>query len=230
MTGIRTENEIKLYSDGGIFSYSSDPADALRTVSSVLAKSGVRCGEWEHIRYTDDYYTDTEDTFDSKHVSLRYRDSGMMGAVILKLPGVTTGMGLSRREVRTEVLNIPGMDRMKALQDHADRYLGHYTVDPVPKVRAEVSRSRCPIRSETMGYTVNFDRVVYSDPVSGKRSVPVYELEFESAGGPIRDDRQMMKLVSVFADSYLFTEEKVSKYVRGRAWVKSLGNADLRAV
>ena len=147
-----------------------------------------------------------------------------MGAVILKLPGVTNGMGLSRRQVKTEVLNIPGMDRIKALQDHADRYLGHYDIDPIPKVRVDVSRIRCPVRSEAMGYTMDFDRVVFRDPATGKRSVPVYELEFESMDRPIGDDRQMMRLVSTLVDDYLFSEEKVSKYVRGRAWVRSLAH------
>ena len=224
MTDIRTENEIKLYSDGGIFAFSEDPADAMRMIGAVLSKTGFRCGEREDILYIDDYYTDVGDTFDSKHVSLRYRDSGMMGAVILKLPGVTNGMGLSRRQVKTEVLNIPGMDRIKALQDHADRYLGHYDIDPIPKVRVDVSRIRCPVRSEAMGYTMDFDRVVFRDPASGKRSVPVYELEFESMDRPIGDDRQMMRLVSTLVDDYLFSEEKVSKYVRGRAWVRSLAH------
>lgn len=224
MTDIRTENEIKLYSDGGVFASSADFRDAMGIVETVLSKVGIRYGDIESIHYVDDYYIDVDDTFDSKQVSLRYRDLGLMGAVILKMPGVSNGMGLSRRQVKTEVLNMPGLDRMKALQDHADRYLGHYEIDSVPKVRADVQRLRRPVRSDTMGYTMDFDKVVYRDPVTGKRSVPVYELEFESMDMPIRDDRQMMRLISLLTDDYLFSEEKISKYVRGRAWVRSLAH------
>ena len=35
MTDIRTENEIKLYSDGGIFAFSEDPADAMRMIGEI---------------------------------------------------------------------------------------------------------------------------------------------------------------------------------------------------
>ncbi len=222
MTDVRTENEIKLYADSGPFVFSDDPGPALQRLRSVIAKEGFSCGDASMKKHTDTYYSDRGDTFEGRGIVLRFRDEGVTGYVTVKIPSIRSGMGLSRREVETRVINLPGFDRMRALEDHARNYLGTEDIDPVPRLIAEITRCEFAIGSDVRKYTADFDSVVYVDPVSGARSAPVCELEFESLDEAIEDDRMMKRLVYRLTEDYLFDEERMSKYVRGREWIESM--------
>ncbi|KUE74038.1 hypothetical protein AUQ37_06580 [Candidatus Methanomethylophilus sp. 1R26] len=224
MTDVRTENEVKLYADSGPFVFSDDPGPALQRLRSVIAKEGFRCGGASVRKHTDTYYADPGDTFADRGIVLRFRDEGMTGYVTVKIPSIRNGMGLSRREVETRVINSPGFDRMKALEDHARNYLGTEDIDPVPRLIAEITRCEFTAESDVRRYTADFDSVVYVDPRTGARSAPVCELEFESLDEAIADDRMMKRLVYRLTEDYLFDEERMSKYVRGREWIRSLGH------
>lgn len=223
MTDVRTENEIKLYADSGPFVFEDDPAPAVARLRSVIEKEGLKCGEPAVRKHTDSYYTDVGDTFTKRGIVLRFRDMGIEGLVTVKVPSIRSGMGVSRREIETRVLNAPGFDRMKALEDHAKNYLGAEKVGPVPKVIDEVIRCEFRVESDVRKYTADFDRVVYVDPRTGARSMPSCELEFESLDEAIADDIMIKRLVFRLTEDYLFEEERTSKYERGLAWMESIG-------
>ncbi len=222
MTDVRTENEIKLYADSGPFVFSDDPGPAMQRLRSVISREGFSCGDASVKKHTDTYYTDPGDTFADRGIVLRFRDEGITGYVTVKMPSIRSGMGLSRREVETRVVNVPGFDKMKALEDHARNYLGTDTIDPMPKLAAEITRCEFVISSDVRKYTADYDSVVYVDPRTGARSAPVCELEFESLDEAIEDDRMMKRLVYRLTEDYLFDEERMSKYVRGREWIESM--------
>lgn len=222
MTDVRVENEVKLYSDGGPFSFDGDPSGAVSRLRALAAKAGVECGEHTFSRHVDDYYTDRDGTFERDGMILRFRDAGDRGYVTVKRPSVVDGMGLSRKEIETEVFLVPGFDRFAAVLDHSRRYLGTDRILPDPVVRDYIDRVEMPLRTEARRYTLDYDRIVYEDPSTGTRSVPVYELEIESLDDPIKDDVAMRRLISALTDDCFFREERVSKYRRGMAFVRSL--------
>lgn len=222
MAEVRVENEIKMYSPGGAFSFDgNDPSAQMDRFVSLFTQEGFRCGKAEASEHTDYYYTDIEGMFDSLKILLRYRDLGSKALVTMKMPTVRNGAGLSRREIEGEVFNDSRFDRWKSVQDYANEVYGPVEIGRTPRLVAGVVRGRCPISSNRMEYTFTFDRIVYRDPGSGVRSRPCYELEFESLDKAI-DDPAMDRLVDLLSDKYLFEEERISKYERGLAFLRQL--------
>ena len=225
MTDIRIENEVKLISAGGPFAFTAeDSAKAVSYMRGMVAGAGITAGEPRFHRITDDYYTDTKDYLKSQGITIRYRvRDGWKHTITFKQPYFQTGMGLSRREIETELFPTDTFDRMAAFYDHLDKYLGEDVVlDPIPKVSDDILRMRFDLSSEVRKYTLSFDKIVYRDQRSGKRTLPGYELEIESMDVPIAEDRSLKKLINMLTDTGLFREERVSKYARGRSWVDSL--------
>ncbi len=171
----------------------------------------------------DDYYTDTNDTLGERGIIIRYRvRDGWKHTITIKQPYIRTGMGLSRRQIDTELFIFEGFDRMAAIRDQCEKHLGIKDIEPIPVVTDELLRIRMEIRSEVRQYNLSFDRIVYTDPITMKYTVPGYELEIESIDSPIKDDVAMVKLMAYFNETGLFREERISKYARGKAWVQSL--------
>ena len=223
MPEVRVENEGKMYSPGGPFSYEGDdPIPSMNMLLRVCEAEGFSHPEPTRRKHTDYYYTDSEGNFEKDEILLRYRDCGCKAFLTVKLPTIRNGLGLSRREIEGEILNDSRFDRWKSVQGYADEVYGSVRIDRVPSLIVEVVRGKCLIKSRVHTYNFSFDRMVYTDPVSGRRSLPCYELEFEMFDEAIGDDPQMTRLISALEDTYLFQEERVSKYARGRAFVKSL--------
>lgn len=223
MTDIRVENEIKLYAENGPFEYDGIMSERpMALLQSALTSAGIEYGDYKVRKFTDEYFTDTGDTFDAQGIILRFRDEGPSGKVTIKKPYVRNGLGLSRREIETEIFKNSQFDKYSAVKDHAQHYLARTDIAPVPKVIDNVIRCECYITSDIRRYKMSFDRVVYTDPASGKKTVPSYEIEIESLDQAIKDDPNMIRLIDIISDRYLFEEVRVSKYARGRAWIKSL--------
>ncbi len=223
MPDVRLENEIKMYSAGGPFAYDGDdPGPMTCALVEVIESEGFAAADIVTRRHTDFYYTDTKGEFDRDGILLRYRDTGASAFLTMKIPTVKNGMGLTRREIEGEILNDTRFDRWKPVQDYAAEVYGPVEIDRTPRLRTDVDRGRCQIRSKVRTYTFTFDRMVYTDPVSGRRSLPCYELEFETLDEAIGDDPQMTRLLALLTDRYLFEEERISKYARGMAFVRSL--------
>ena len=223
MPEVRVEDEVKMYSPGGPFSYEGDdPIPSMNMLLRVCEAEGFSHPEPTRRKHTDYYYTDSEGNFEKDEILLRYRDCGCKAFLTVKLPTIRNGLGLSRREIEGEILNDSRFDRWKSVQGYADEVYGSVRIDRVPSLIVEVVRGKCLIKSRVHTYNFSFDRMVYTDPVSGRRSLPCYELEFEMFDEAIGDDPQMTRLISALEDTYLFQEERVSKYARGRAFVKSL--------
>jgi len=223
MPDVRIENEIKMYSPGGPFAYEgNDPSERMDAFLYVFREAGFSCTPPKVSRHTDYYYTDTAGEFDINRTILRYRDLGGKAFLTIKIPAMEHGLGLSRREIEGEVLNDSRFDRWKSVQDYATEHCGPVEIRKVPSLITEVTRGRCQITSEAMTYTFTFDRMIYHDPVSGRRSKACYELEFESLDKDIDDDPAINRLVMILSDRYMFEEEKISKYERGRAFLRSL--------
>lgn len=223
MPEVRVENEIKMYSPGGAFSYEGDdPLPSMDMLLRLCEAEGFSHPAPEKRKHTDYYYSDSEGNFDREQILLRYRDCGCKAFLTVKLPTIRNGMGLSRREIEGEILNDSRFDRWKSVQGYADETYGSVQIDKTPRLIVDVVRGKCMIRSKVHTYNFSFDRMVYTDPVSGRRSQPCYELEFEMFDEAIGNDPQMARLVSALSDTYLFQEERVSKYARGMAFVRSL--------
>ena len=223
MPEVRVENEVKMYSPGGPFSYEGDdPIPSMNMLLRVCEAEGFSHPEPTRRKHTDYYYTDSEGNFEKDEILLRYRDCGCKAFLTVKLPTIRNGLGLSRREIEGEILNDSRFDRWKSVQGYADEVYGSVRIDRVPSLIVEVVRGKCLIKSRVHTYNFSFDRMVYTDPVSGRRSLPCYELEFEMFDEAIADDPQMTRLVSALADTYLFHEERISKYARGMAFVRNL--------
>ena len=223
MPEVRLENEIKMYSSGGPFAYEGDdPGPMTRALVTVIESEGFATSEIQCRRHTDFYYTDTKGDFDRDGILLRYRDTGASAFLTMKLPTVKNGMGLTRREIEGEILNDTRFERWKPVQHYASEVYGPVEIDRVPRLRIDVTRGRCQIRSKIRAYTFTSDRMVYTDPVSGRKSMPCYELEFETLDEAIGDDPQMTRLLALLSGKYLYEEERISKYARGMAFVRSL--------
>ena len=223
MPEIRTENEVKLYSSGGPFAYSGDdPSEKMILLEEVLRGEGFECLPHTVSKHVDYYYTDVNGGFDSRKIILRYRDMGDRAFLTVKLPSVVNGMGLSRREIEGEVINDSRFDRWKSVQEYAREFCGPAEIRRTPSLIVDVTRGRCIARSEVRQYNFTFDRMVYTDPDSGRRSVPCYEIEIESLDSAIGEDRQLRRVISIMTGRYLFEEERISKYERGRAFLRSL--------
>ena len=220
MTELCIENEVKLISGGGPYAFDSD--DAVKAVSSLrgfVEAAGMSCTEPQFIRLHDDYYSDAADTFRARGVIVRYRiKDGWKHTVVIKTPYIRTGLGLSRTEIETVLIG----PRPDAVEDQCARHLGENNIDPVPKVSDDILRMRMTVTSEVRSYSLNFDRIIYYDPASKKRTVPGYEIELESKDKPIRDDQAVSRLINLLSGTGYFQEQKISKYARGRAWVDSL--------
>ncbi len=229
MPDVRLENEIKMYSAGGPFAYDGDdPGPMTRALVDVIRSEGFAASEVECRRHTDFYYSDTKGVFDRDNILLRYRDTGTSALLTLKAPTTLNGMGLSRREIEGEILNDTRFDRWKPVQDYASEVYGPVEIEKTPRLRTDVTRGRCRIRSKVRSYTFTFDRMVYTDPVSGRRSVPCYELEFESLDEAIGEDPMMTRLLALLSDKYMYEEERISKYARGMAFVRSLKPLEIK--
>lgn len=57
-------------------------------------------------------------------------------------------MGLSRREIDTELFVNDGFDRMAAIRDQCEKHLGISDIEPIPVVTDELLRIRMDIKSE----------------------------------------------------------------------------------
>ncbi len=223
MPDVRLENEIKMYSSGGPFAYDGDDALPMTlALVRVIESEGFSVSDVQTRRHTDFYYTDVKGEFDRDGILLRYRDTGASAFLTMKIPTTKNGMGLTRREIEGEILNDTRFDRWKPVQDYAAEVYGPVEIDRAPRLRTDVNRGRCQIRSRIRVYTFTFDRMVYTDPVSGRKSMPCYELEFETLDEAIGEDPQMSRLLALLADRYLYEEERISKYARGMAFVRSL--------
>ncbi len=223
MAEVRVENEIKLFSTGSVFAYDGDDvAPSMERLISVISKDDFMCGLPKYSRHTDHYYTDTGGVFDSLGIILRYRESGTKAMLTMKLPTVSTGMGVSRREIEGEFFNDSRFDKWKLVQDYSNEVYGPAEICKTPVLIIEAIRGRCSVISKVREYTFTFDKIVFRDPVTNIRSMPCYELELESLDKAIVDDPQVVRLVSRFTDKYLFDEEKVSKFDRGMAFLSSL--------
>lgn len=223
MQGVRVENEIKMYASGGPFAYDgNDPSVAFSHLLTVCSEAGFRCEEPKVLGHTDYYYGDRDGIFDRDGILLRYRDMGSKAFLTMKMPNIVSGMGLSRREIEGEIINDSRFDRWNSVQGYCNEVYGRVEIARTPKLVAEVIRAESRIRSKSKFYSFTFDKLVYIDPVSGRRSVPCYELEFEMLDQAIQDDTQMSRLISILEERYLFEEERISKYARGMAFVRSL--------
>lgn len=223
MKEIRVENEIKMYSSGGPFSYEgSDPSVPMGELLALCSDAGFRHTVPSVLYYTDYYYHDSEGVFDREKILLRFRDMGDHAFLTMKMPTVANGMGLSRREIEGEIRNDSRFDRWRHVQDYAEEAYGPVEILKVPSLKEEVIRSECRISSGSNVYSFTFDKMVYIDPVSGRRSAPCYELEFEMIDKAIQDDPSMVRLLTVLRDLYMFEEERISKYARGMAFLRSL--------
>ena len=223
MPEVRIENEIKMYSPGGVFSYDGDdPVPSMNMLLRICEAEGFTHPDPVGRKHTDFYYSDTAGNFDKDNILLRYRDCGCKAFLTVKLPTIRNGLGLSRREIEGEILNDSRFDRWKSVQGYANEVYGPVEIDKIPRLKVEVVRGKCLIRSRVHAYDFSFDRMVYTDPKTGRRSLPCYELEFELIDKAIADDPQMTRLVSVLEDTYLFHEERISKYARGMAFVRNL--------
>ncbi|MDD2626746.1 MAG: CYTH domain-containing protein [Candidatus Methanomethylophilus sp.] len=220
MPEIRTENEIKLLGTGGLFAYDgTDPAAGVARLEKELDALKIVREPFRVHRFTDDYYTDTGDTFDAQQILLRFRDEGQTGYVTVKKPSVRNGMGLSRREIETEVYKNEGFDRMTVVRDHAQHYLGRTDIGKVPKLSLATVRAEASIYTDAGRYSFCFDRYTYKDPATGRESESYYEFEIETLDRAIADDPQISRLVAVLEDKYVFREVRDSKYARGRIWL-----------
>lgn len=178
------------------------------------------------VNIRDDYYTDSKDILGERNIIVRYRvRDGWKHTITIKQPYIRTGMGLSRREIDTDLFIHEGFDRMAAIRDICRTHLGIEDIHQIPIVSDELLRIRMDIRSDVRPYSLSFDRIVYSDPLTMKYTVPGYELEIESMDAPINDDRSMVRLLSYLNETGSFREERISKYARGKAWVQSLGGS-----
>lgn len=223
MLDVRVENEIKMYGSAGPFAYEGgDPSAKLSVFRSVFEEAGFSVSDTVCSVHTDYYYTDTEGKFDAENVLLRYRDLGAHALLTIKLPSIRNGLGLSRREIEGDILNDSRFDRWKSVRDYAREFYGPVEIGRQPRLKVDVVRGGCRIRSDVRGYTFTFDKIVYTDPATGKRSKPCYELEFESLDEAIVEDKKMQLLLNILSDKYAFEEERVSKYARGIAFLKSL--------
>ncbi|MCQ2079539.1 MAG: CYTH domain-containing protein [archaeon] len=223
MAGQRIENEIKLFSLDGPFAYDGDdPASRFQFLCSILATEGFTLRAQSQERFTDLYYTDTEGVFDRDRMLLRFRTLGDRAYVTMKMPTLGEGMGLSRREIEEERFNDSRFDKWKVVQDFAREVYGPVTIRDTPCLRDDIIRCSVRMSSKVRSYSFTFDKVVYTDPGSGVRSLPCYELEIECLDQSIQDDRSIMSVVRTLTEDYGFEEERVSKYARGMAYVRSL--------
>ncbi len=224
MTVIRVENEIKLLADRGPFSFEgNDAGKAVAFLRLALQQVGMTFSEPVLVGIHDDYYVDNADTFTKRGVILRYRvKNGTEHSITCKQPYFSDGAGLCRKEFETDLFITDSFDRMTALEDQAEQYLGTKGLQPVPKLCADILRVHMDIRSDVRKYNLNFDRIIYMDPKSGKFTVPDYELELEALNHAIKDDNAVRKFVSNLTNSSMFREESVSKYARGREWLDHL--------
>ncbi len=223
MAEVRVENEIKLFSTGGLFAYDGDDAGhSMELLLSLISKEGFLCGMPTYSKHTDHYYTDTQGIFDTMGIVLRYRESGTKAILTMKLPTVSTGRGVSRREIEGEFFNDTRFDKWKLVQDYSSEVYGPADIRKVPVLVIEAVRGRCNVISNVREYTFTFDKIVFRDPDSDTKSEPCYELELESLDKAIVDDPQVVRLINKFVDKYLFDEEKVSKFDRGMAFLRSL--------
>ena len=224
MTVIRVENEIKLLADRGPFSFQgNDAGKAVSFLQMTLQLAGMTFSDPVLVGIHDDYYVDTADTFTKRGVILRYRiKNGTDHSITVKQPYFSDGAGLCRKEFETDLFITDSFDRLAALEDQAEQYLGTTGIRPVPKLCADILRVHMDVRSEVRKYNLNFDRIVYMDPQSGKFTVPDYELELECLNHAIKDDNAVRKFVSSLTNSSMFREESVSKYARGREWLDTL--------
>lgn len=223
MPDVRVENEIKMYSGECPFAYEGDdPAYKMHALLSICESEGFTWNGLESRHHIDFYYTDTLGEFDKGNIIVRYRDTGDIAYLTLKLPTIKNGMGLSRREIEGEILNDSRFDRWASVQNYVTEVYGNADIDKVPRLKADIVRGRCILKSKMHSYTFNFDKVVYTDPATGRNSRPFYELEFEVLDKAISEDPQMIRLIALLEDRYLFEQERVSKYARGMAFVRKL--------
>ena len=223
MSEVRVENEIKLISPGGPFAFDeNDSSEAVTFIRDLIARTGMTGSEPRFIRMKDEYFSDRKDSFRDMGIILRYRvKDGWKHTVTLKQPYIRNGMGLSRRETETTLPEIP-VSRFEAIEKLAGDYLEDPDVDPVPRLADDILRMRIDLRSDVRSYNLSFDRIVYYDPRSRKYTNPGYEMEIESLDQPIKDDRSIMRFVSLLIDSGNFREERISKYARGRKWTDTI--------
>ena len=223
MTVIRIENEIKLLADRGPFSFEgNDAGKAVSFLRLALQQVGMTFSEPVLVGIHDDYYVDAGDTFTKRGVILRYRvRNGKDHSITVKQPYFSDGAGMCRREFETDLFITDSFDRMVALNDQADQYLGTSGILPLPKLSADILRVHMDVRSDVRKYNLNFDRIVYTDPKTGKYTIPDYELELESLNSAIKDDNSVRKFVSDLTGSSMFREQKVSKYARGCEWLRA---------
>ena len=224
MTTIRIENEIKMLADRGPFSFEgNDAGKAISFLRFALTQVGMTFTEPVLVGIHDDYYVDKEDTLSKRGVILRYRiRDGKNHSITCKQPYFSDGAGMCRREFETDLYITDKFDKMAALEDQAERYLGTKGILPLPKLSADILRVEMDIRSDVRKYGLKFDRIVYFDPRSGKYTLPDYELEIEALNCSIKDDNAIRRLVTNLTGSSMFREESVSKYARGREWLDSL--------
>lgn len=223
MPDVRVENEIKMYSGDCPFAYEgTDPSYKMYALLAICESEGFLWNGMESRHHTDFYYTDIAGEFDRNSIVVRYRDTGSTATLTIKLPTIKNGMGLSRREIEGEILNDSRFDRWASVQNYVNEVYGKAEIDRVPRLKADIVRGRCVLKSKMHTYTFNFDKVVYTDPVSNRNSRPFYELEFEILDETITEDPQMIRLLALLEDTYLFEQEKVSKYTRGMAFISKL--------
>lgn len=220
MTEARTENEIKLTGSGGPLAFDpQDPQSAERRAVAELDVLKIAHEPFKVRRFVDEYYTDPGDTFDEQKIFLRYRDEGATGYVTIKKPSVHNGLGLSRREIETEVHPGYGFDKFATLQDQAQHYLARTDLAKVPKLKVDTVRCEARIQTAVRRYTFDLDRYVYVDPATGRAGEPHYEVEIESLDTAIEGDSQILRLADILSEKYLFAEVRESKYARGRVWL-----------
>lgn len=220
MTEARTENEIKLTGSGGPLAFDpQDPQSAERRAVAELDALKIAHEPFKVRRFVDEYYTDPGDTFDEQKIFLRYRDEGATGYVTIKKPSVHNGLGLSRREIETEVHPGYGFDKFATLQDQAQHYLARTDLAKVPKLKVDTVRCEARIQTAVRRYTFDLDRYVYVDPATGRAGEPHYEVEIESLDTAIEGDSQILRLADILSEKYLFAEVRESKYARGRVWL-----------
>jgi len=224
MTDIRIENEVKLLSPGGPFAFTgTDAARAVGFLMNTVAACSMTASEPRFINLHDEYYMDSEGKMESTGSILRYRIAdGWKHSITIKQPYLRTGLGLSRRQIETELFITASFDKHLALEDLAGRYLGTSRIDADPLVVDDILRIRMDIRSEVRPYTLSFDRITYSDARTHKYTAPGYELELESIDSPIKDDPVIQRFINVLIDTGGFKEERISKFARGKAWVEKL--------
>lgn len=219
----RIENEIKLFNLGGPFAYEgNDPSDRFDSIVSILSSEGFSVQSQSFSVLKDLYFTDTEGRFDTDKILLRYREKGDRATVTMKMPYLKNGLGLSRRELEAERFNDSRFDKWKVVQDFVREVYGPVELKNNPVLQDEITRCSARITSKVRSYSFTFDKVVYIDPESGVRSMPCYELEIECLDQAIEEDRCIVSLIRTLTDTYGFEEERISKYARGMAFVRSL--------